>query len=157
MRAVRILLVLTLLVLQAWLTADQYYFKNHPWPVALALGMGWVVLGALVIRQCQPKPAPFQFFVRLTSQGPDAVEHERLLATLLDLFKRSFPRSNPVRFDGFDTDGEWVWFHFHGPGATGVSEAVLRLIAGLPLPTGAYFEAVSGRKSPATGMGSLEK
>lgn len=147
MRPFRIILVLMMFALLAWQAAEQYFTKLYSWPAALALGAVWVVCIALATRSVN-KPAPFRLVTRLYAKGKEAEADERVFKTLHQRFKAQFPRTANVRFDGFDTDGETVWFYFWGPDAQSVQTAVHAQIADCCLREGSYFEAVGLGKTP---------
>ncbi|MEQ2010067.1 MAG: hypothetical protein ABMA26_25065 [Limisphaerales bacterium] len=146
MRPLRIILVLTMFALMAWQAAEQYFAKTYNWPTALALGVVMVVTMALAVRSVN-KPAPFQLVTRLYAKGKEAEVDDRVFKILHDRFKAQFHRRAIVRFDGFDTDGESVWFYFSGPDSKTVQAAVRVQIADCCLREGSFFEEVGVGKT----------
>lgn len=84
---------------------------------------------------------------RLCAKGKEAEVDNRIFKTLHDRFKAQFPRTAVVRFAGFDTDGEAVWFYFSGPDSKTVQAAVYAQIADCCLREGSFFEEVGVGKT----------
>jgi hypothetical protein len=147
--------------LSTWWVARTYYQKNWGWPLAIAFGAVCSVVFIFLVRCSAGKPAPFQLVLRLADDKGADQEDDRTFKTLHERFKKQFPKSGSVRFDGFDTDGSFIWFYFLGPDETSVRRAVLSHIEGCRIRQGSYFisnasqPCASPNDGPATLLGDL--
>ena len=120
-----------------WFFATRYR-PIWGWPLGLAFGVAWVLVMVYVHRKMN-KPAPFQLVLQMANdQGGDQADG-RTFDLLWGRFKRLSPSPGGVRFDGFDTDGNQIWFYFHGPDAGVVREAVLPQLRDCQVRKGSYF------------------
>jgi hypothetical protein len=123
----------------AWWFAGEYFRKNWSWPLSLLFGAVAVLVFVYVGRWAAGKPAPFQLVLRLADdKGGDHEDHQTFEA-LHARFQQHFLKSCVVRFDGFDTDGSFIWFYFLGPDESSVRHAVLMQLEGCRIRQGSYF------------------
>jgi hypothetical protein len=124
----------------AWWSARAYFRENWNWPLSLAFGALTVLaIGYVISRWAAGKPAPFQLVLRLADDEGGDQEDDQTFKALRNLFKRLFPKSGSIRFDGFDTDRSFIWFYFHGPDEASVRDAVLPHLKEHRIRPGSYF------------------
>lgn len=122
-----------------WFMGSRYHHAGWGWPLALVFGASFVLCAAYLIRRTQGKPAPFQLVLRLANKKGGDTEDNKTFELLHERFERLFPKSSDIRFDGFDTDGSFIWFYFLGQDETSVSHAVLSQLQGCRIREGSYF------------------
>ncbi len=135
-----VLAVVWVAIVWGWHARWQGHRSGELALVIAGMGIG-VLLG-----QVSDKPAPFQLVLRLDTGPSD----NRAFAELHRKFRHGCPRSSEVQFDGFDTDGEWVWFYFRGQDAQLAREKVFGLIRDCPITPGAYFQVVGQEPESVT-------
>jgi hypothetical protein len=138
-RIIRRCLLTAVLAGGAWWFASAYFRKNWSWPLSLLFGAVAVLVIVYGGRRAAGKPAPFQLVLRLADDKGGDQEDDRTFKTLHARFKQQFPKSGSIRFDGFDTDGSFIWFYFFGPEEDAVRHAVLPGLEGCRIRQGSYF------------------
>jgi len=108
----------------AWSAASRCFRQNWNWPLSLFLGAVFGLVLIYLRRAAAGKPPPFQLVLRLAGDKGGDQEDDQTFETLHARFKQQFPKSGGVRFDGFDTDGSFIWFYFFGPDEGKVRHAV---------------------------------
>ena len=142
--------------LSTWWVASNYYEKNWGWPLAMAFGAVFSAVFIYLVRRSAGKPAPFQLVLRLADDKGGDQEDDQTFETLHARFKQHFPKSGSVRFDGFDTDGSFIWFYFFGPDESTVRGAVLPPLEGCQIRQGSYFlSKATQRAAPNDGPATL--
>jgi hypothetical protein len=140
----------------AYYAASTYFRQNWSWALSLVFGAIFVLVLVYGGRAAAGKPAPFQLVLRLADDKGGDQEDDQTFETLHKRFKEQFPKSGSVRFDGFDTDGNFVWFYFLGPDETLVRQTVLSQIEGCRIRQGSYFVSnVTQPCAPPTGGTAL--
>jgi hypothetical protein len=122
-----------------WWFASTAFRKNWNWPLSLCFGAVFVLLLILAGRRAAGKTAPFQLVLKLADDKGGDQEDDQTFETLHARFEQQFPKKGNIRFDGFDTDGSFIWFYFFGPEADAVRHAVLSQIDGCRIRRGSYF------------------
>ena len=77
--------------------------------------------------------------LRLSNDDGGDQEDDQTFRLLIKRFKEAFPKSNKVRYDGFDTDGRFIWFYFCGPDDFLICDKVLTQVHGCRIRNGSYF------------------
>ena len=128
------------LTVATWWFAKTYFRENWGWPPALVLGVVAAAVFAYVIRQFViGKPAPFQLVLQMADENGGDKEDDQTFQLLHDRFRRLFPKSGDIGFDGFDTDGCFIWFYFRGAEEASVRDAILSQLEGCRIRKGSYF------------------
>jgi hypothetical protein len=123
----------------AWLAATIYFRQNLGWPLSLLFGAVFMLILIYMGRAAAGKPASFQLVLRLADDKGGDEEDDLTFEALHTRFKQRFPKSGSIRFDGFDTDGSFIWFYFLGPDEMSVRQAVLSHLDGCRIRRGSYF------------------
>jgi len=139
-------IVVLLFAFAIWFYAKTYFRPNWGWPFALAFGVVYVLVLFYIVRRSVGRPAPFQLVLRLANDVGGDENDDRAFEKLRERFKRALPGPCKVRFAGFDTDGIWTWFYFHGPDDQTVRETVLSQLQDCQVREGSYF--LSGATQP---------
>src|SRR5262245_59110855 len=112
--------LLAVVLAGVWWFVSADFRKNWNWPLSLLFG----AMAVFVIVYGGRKPAPFQLVLRLADDKAGDHEDDQTFETLHDRFKHLFSKSGSIQFDGFDTDGSFIWFYFLGPDEASVRHAV---------------------------------
>jgi hypothetical protein len=132
-------IVVLFLGVASWFYAKTYFRPNWGWPLALAFGAVYILVISYIVRRAVGKPAPFQLVLRMANDKGGDEDDNRTFKKLRERFKSVLSGPGVVRFDGFDTDGRWIWFYFHGPDDQTVREAVLSQLQDCQVHDGSYF------------------
>lgn len=131
--------VAALVASAAWFAAYTYFRPNWNWPLSLLFGAVFVWVFFPGGRAVIGKPAPFQLVLRLADDKGGDHEDAHTFETLHARFKHQFSKPSDLRFDGFDTDGRFIWFYFLGLDEGVVRGAVLAQLGGCRIRSGSYF------------------
>lgn len=138
-RLIRQSILVPFYVVTIWFYAETYLRQNWERPLALALGLIHALVVILIARKDADSPAPFQLVLRLAGDNGGDENDDSTFAKLHERFTKALPGRGDVRFGGFDTDGGWIWFYFHGPNDQWVREAVLSQLQDCKIRDGSYF------------------
>jgi hypothetical protein len=152
-RIIRYSLLAVIVAGGAWWAASTYFRQNWNWPLSLVFGTVFVLITIYLGRATAGKPAPYQLVLRLADDKGGDPEDDDTFETLHTRFKQQIPKSGRVRFDGFDTDGSFIWFYFFGPDETSVRHAVWSHLEGCRIRQGSYFIANATRSCAAPNDG----
>jgi hypothetical protein len=132
-------IIVVLLGISAWECASRNFQENWGWPMALLFGAATVGIMEYAGRAAAGKPAPFQLVLRLANDRGGDRDDDRTFEILHERFERLFPKAANIWFEGFDADGTYVWFYFHGPDEVLVRRSILSQFEGCTIRNGSYW------------------
>jgi hypothetical protein len=129
-----------IVVVAVWHFTGTFLRAGWSWSLAVFFGASFVLLFFFLMRK--RKPAPNQLVLKMTEGDK---KDDRTFKVLHERFKKSFPKSSSIRFDGFDATDELVWFYFQGKSDPSVYDLIMAQTHGCTIRKGSYF--VSNAKS----------
>ena len=137
------------------MAANNYFRKNWDWPLSLVFGVVFILIVIYLGRAAAGKCARFQLVLRLADDKGGDQDDNQVFETLHDRFKQRLPKSSSVRFEGFDTDGSFIWFYFFGPDESTVLSALMPQLEGCRIREGSYFLTNATRRCAAPNDGPV--
>lgn len=138
-RVIFFILFILCFFIGAWHFTKVYRKADWSWPVAVLFGTSVTFCIFYVGRLARRRPAPFQLVLRMANNNGEDADDDQTFKLLVARFKETFSRASVVKYDGFDTDEEFVWFYFCGSDEARVRDAVLSQIYGCRIRKGSYF------------------